>query len=414
MASRWGSARWGAGYLWGDETEAPNGGIDPETIITPTVRPYRPRWAVYVRDGDTLERVAQLDEWASCEFVVRHNGIGAWQITLPGDHPAAPYLLRPRAGVIIERDGQVVLSGPRGTRTRSRTAGRDVDVTVGGFSDDVWLNRRVTLDPADGDADPRSGVASTLILAYIDNHAGPSARADRRVAGLTIAADPILGESMDRAGRRRNLYELCVEIARAAGVPLGFRIRQSASSLVAEVYAPADRRAQVLFSIDAGTLAEWEYGDETPEANWLWLGGEATGATRVFATVSSSGSIVEHGRIEQWADHTDVDNVTDLRSAGRADLIEKAAQTRIEASPISSDALRWQRDWTVGDFVSVVVDGTKIVEQVREVAVKVLPSGIEDVTVRVGADGVRLARQELALMRRAARIERRVRALETV
>lgn len=413
MASRWGSARWGSTFLWGDASETSTGGIDPDAIITPTVRPYQPRWGIYVRNDD-LERVAQIDEWSRCEFVIRHNGIGTWSLTIPADHPAAPYLLRPRAGLIVERDGQVVLSGPRGTRTRSARAGADIEVTVGGFSDDVWLNRRVTLDPADGDADPRTGVASTLILAYIDNHVGPSARADRRVPGLTLGTDPVVGETLDRAGRRRNLYELCVELARAAETPLGFRVRQSTSSLVAEVFVPDDLRSSVLFSIDAGTLAEWEYGDETPEANWLWLGGEATGPSRVFATVSSSGSIVEHGRIEQWADHTDIDNLTDLRSAGRADLVEKAAQTRIEASPISSDALRWQRDWNVGDFVSVVVDGTKIVEQVREVAVDLAPSGVEKVTVRVGADGVRLARQELALMRRAARIERRVRALETV
>lgn len=44
MPSLWGSARWGTTFLWGDDTGTPNGGIDPTAIITPTVRPYQPRW----------------------------------------------------------------------------------------------------------------------------------------------------------------------------------------------------------------------------------------------------------------------------------------------------------------------------------------------------------------------------------
>lgn len=410
MATRWDEFRWDVS-LWDDQSSG--GGIDARTIVAPLVRPYRPRWQLFVRDGDTLGRCAELDEYDGIQFVCRHNGVGTWELTVPLDHPAATCLLQPRAGIIIERDGEVVLSGPRGARARRREAAGRASVTVSGWSDDVWLNRRVVLDPTDGTADPRTGVASTVMCDYLDAHVGPSA-IYRAVPGLTVAADPVLGGTVTAKGRRVNLLELLTRLARQADPRLGFRVRQSDAALSAEVFEPNDVRASVVFSIEGGTVADWEYGDDPAEANLLWLGGEGTGASRLFSSIASSASIVDQGLIEQWVDHNDIDDPDDLYAAGEADLGEKTGTTRIEATPLNTDTLRWQRDWNLGDQVTVIVDGTKIVEQVREIAVELDPNGSESVAVRVGADGARLARQELGLMRRAAQAERRLRQLETV
>lgn len=313
-------------------------------------------YKLYVRDQD-FNRVAEIEDYQSLEMFPRFNSPGTWILDLPTDCEAASEIIKPKAGIIVVRDGKTILSGPVTSRKRKWNANED-KITVSGYDDLIYLMRSLAY-PTNGaftdDAyDIRTGSAETIMKQYIEANIGVNARSERKVPGLVVEANKGLGATVTGRARFHNLIELFTSVALAGG-DIGFRIVQVGNNLEFQVYQPLDKTKEVFFSPLLGNLLDFEYTSNDPEANYVIVGGGGEGTARILLERGDSGSISKYGRIESFIDRRDTTDNAELLQAMAEELANKAEKTSLSISPIDTESLAFGRDYNLGDKVSIVL-----------------------------------------------------------
>lgn len=354
-------------------------------------------YTVFVRDGERVAR-AQLDDFDKLEIVLRFNMPGSWALSgVKRDAEAAGYLrlgdqLAP--GIIVDRDDVTILSGPLAKYRRERKTGDgfiDDTLDVSGPDDAVWLWRRVAHpSPADGlfatqAEDVRTGAAETVMRGFVDANAGPGALSPRRVAGLTLAADNLRGDTLTERARLDVLGDLVASVALKGG-GLGFSVVQDDTDLLFSVYSPTDRSASIVLSDDVGSMGDFEYEVTAPEWDQAYVGGGGEGVARTFVERFDAVSAVRWGRIETFRDRRDTTNVAELANTGDEELAKNGEKVVFSVGAVDLPNMRYGLDYGLGDQVTAVIDDVEVVQVVREVRITVTAAGEEVVPV-LGSPG---------------------------
>lgn len=221
-------------------------------------------------------------------------------------------------------------------------------------------------------SDNRAGLASTVMIAYANNNAGPGTLAKRQVANLTMAADPSVGGQVTGVARGDVLLDLLKNLALQSGDNIGFYIRQTlatgANTMAFTTYAPSDKTSNAIFSDEIGNLQDYSFSLDMPTANVITVGdGTATGAARAFLEVPDSASVTANGRIEGFAQGSSSQDYQTMLNAGQAALLQNKAASSLSITPIDTVGLMYQRDYNLGDKVSVYLEGQTIQDKLREV-----------------------------------------------
>lgn len=328
-------------------------------------------YEIYLRDAN-LQRVAEVDHFAKLELVLRFDDVSTWALDAPAGGVAARNAVAGN-GIIVRRDGETILSGPIRPQRRVWAEDRSM-ATLAGPDDTVFVHDRLALPVPSGppytaaEHDVRTGVASTVMLAYVHANAALGASVPRRAPFLQVATDPLIGATVTGRARFVNLLELLQSLALSGG-DLGFRVVQLGFSQVLEfqVYQPVDRTASAIFSPLLGTLRGFEYAVDPPEANHVIVGGGGEGTARLFVEAGDSASIVTWGRIEQFRDRRDTTDAAELAQTAAEELEEKAIKTSLGLTPIDTEALAFGTDYGLGDRVTVVItDDSDVVDPVLE------------------------------------------------
>jgi hypothetical protein len=348
---------------------------------------------VEVRNAN-LERVGQLlpRDLVGFSAVLRFNNVGNWSIPLPANNLMAEALRAPGAGIIVTGPDGVIMSGP--TTSAKRTQSQDDPIgtwLISGLDDSVVLSERLAYPtPTTADVaaqtnahDIRTGIASTVMNAYVDANIGPSAPTARKIPTLTLAADSATGSTVTGNARFDRLGELLNGLSLIDG--LGFDIKQTGASLQFRVYQPTDRSASVRMDIDNNGLTRTEYTYTAPALTRAIVAGQGEGASRAMVEVTTSDSTTAEAawarRIELFKDQRGSSNTTELTQAGQEALAEKGKTIEgISASPSDDQNMAYGIDWNLGDRVSVVVGDTTISRIVTEVGLQISADG-----VRIGA-----------------------------
>jgi hypothetical protein len=372
-------------------------------------------YAIYVRNA-ARARVAQVEDYAALRLALRFNAVGTWHLRVPRDSAAARLLgwESGAGGIIVTRDNAALFSGPMHKLERRWNAREDV-IEASGQDDLGWLADRLALPVPGGPPytfashDVRTGTCSTVLHAYVNVNAGAGASAQRRVAGLTFAADTGIGATVTGRARFDNLLELLQGLALVGGI--GFRIVQSGTDLEFGCYAPADLTDAVRFSPELGTLEAFQYAQESAEANYIYVGGGGEGTARTFVEGGGALSIATYGRIEAFRDRRDTTDPTELAQTLQEELGEKADRAELRLSPIDTAAMRYGADYGLGDQVTAVIDGVVLTDLIREVQIDLTADRGEVVTPVIGTPGLAVANVP-AIFRRQAQTSARVSNLE--
>lgn len=370
---------------------------------------------ILVRDSG--RNVLAAVEYSNASFTLKFNQPGAWLVEgVPADSDAAQFMLR-GCGVLVERDNAVFLSGPA---TRIRRYSKDaVDlVDLSGVTDLAFLAVDAHPSPADLNEatqayDVRTGVAETIMKAYVNANVGSTAHSSRKVSGLTTSVDTLLGLSIQGRARFQPLLDLLTGLALAAG-DLGFTVTQAAGStaLVFGVYRPVDLTNNVVFAVDLGTLASYDYELRAPTGNVVTVAGGGEGVARTFVKGGDSASISAWGRrIETFVDRRDTVDLTELGQSRDENLAEQAEQQTIEVIPVDTSAFAFVDNYNLGDTVTATVDGVDLELVVREAAITIVAGEAEIVAPRLATPAAIPAGFDLTTDR-IRRQERRIRNLE--
>lgn len=370
-------------------------------------------WRLTVRDR-TGARLGVIDTYDKLTMSMRHLDVGTWVLDLPLDAPLVPELVTPGAGLIVERDDVVVLSGPM-MPVGVKHDGEAGTVTVSGFDDLLALRNRAAspqpatvVPPYNSQAyDVRTGICETVIKQYVDVNAGPGALVSRRRVGLTVAADQARGGTVTGRARWHNLLTHVVELAVLGG--LGVRCKD----LVFDVYQPVDRTATVEFSDDRQNLAGYSFERQPPAATYVYVLGGGEGTARTVVEAINSQAIADGwDRIEAVSDRRDTTDPAELAQAATAALIGEGSsstdRTGVTILPVDTEAAAFGVDYQLGDLVAWVDPwGVRSSRLVQAVQIDITP-GAEIVVPTLGSiipdTPAQFARLQ-SLARRAARLE---------
>jgi microcystin-dependent protein len=346
---------------------------------------------VEVRDLALARKGIILPQHLQLSGTVRHCNVGEWKVTLPVAHPMVAVLRTPGSGLIVTGPTDVLWSGPTSNPALSVSSSDPLGtVTISGVTDDVLLADALaypTPTSADitrqGAHDTRTGIAETIMHAYVNANIGPDAPPARRAAlasKLTLAADGGRGIQVTKSARFPQLMELLSEIATVAG--LGFRIVQRGQGLVFEVYEVADLSRVVRFDIDNGTLTSQAVEQSPPVETHVIVAGQGDLADRTLIERTSERSLagmVEWGRRrEVFKDQRQTDDLTELTQAGDTLLEESGfTATSVKAVPSDDQTMLYGIDWHQGDKISVVIDAQETASAVTEVTILADTGGVK-------------------------------------
>jgi hypothetical protein len=367
---------------------------------------------VYFRKAD-LTIDGEVDDFTKLEAVIRFSAAGSWILDVPASFAAE---LGPGAGIVVRRGPTTLFSGP--VTEPARRWNKDTDsLSVAGVTDECHPDDRLALpsDPpyAADDYDVRTGPAETVIKGYVAaNQVGPTTGAGRPT-GLVVAADLGRGGTVTGRARFDNLGDLIRSLA-VAGGDLGWRIVQQGTDLVFDVYEPVDHSATAKFSPVLGNLQSFEYKPTVSKANYAIVGGGGQGTARVFVEGGDAGQIARWGRrIETFRDRRDTTAVGELGQTRDEELANNAEKLALTIAPIDTAAIQFLRDYNLGDKITVEIDGTPIVDVVREVKLTIDASG-EKITPTAGTPEAAgkgwlgVFGQVRTLTRKVSQLERRV------
>lgn len=345
---------------------------------------------VEVRDPD-LKRVGQISDFSlpGAQFILRFNNVGSWSLRIQEDDPMVDLLRTPGYGIIVTGpNDEVIMSGPTLAAKLEQTPEDIKGVwTVQGADDSLILQDRLAYpDPASDNVsaqgfshDRRTGVAETVMKAYVTDNVGSGAPASRQVANLTVGTDLGRGVTVTNAARFTQLQTLLFGIAESSG--LGYDLKQVNDDLVFEVFQPVDRSGFVRLDVENDLLTSAEYGYVSPEVTRVVVGGQGEAIDRLFVERSSTDSedaeSVWGRRIEVFKDARQSVEVSELEQAGDEELADTGKTVvSLSVTPTDDVQMRYGLDWNLGDVVAVSAGDVETTATVTEVGISVEPDGV--------------------------------------
>ncbi|MDT7783144.1 MAG: hypothetical protein QOF58_1563 [Pseudonocardiales bacterium] len=296
-------------------------------------------------------------------------------------------------------------------------------ITYVGEDDMGWLRDRLAY-PVPANAlsaqtnayDIRTDDASTVILGYVNDNAGPGAQVARRVPGLILDPDPVAGGTVTGRARFEKVLPLCAELA--DGAAIGFRVVSDTTTVKRfQVFVPRDLRGPARFSTGLRNLAMLKWRLNAPTATTIIGGGRGEETARSFISqTNATETTAWGGRREDFYDFrsaSGTDSNAELTEGTARKLNESASTEQVQFLPIDTEALKYGRDYGLGDRVTVGVFGTQVTVQatIREVEHRVTKADGYRVLPRagdIGASGATRQRSILdAAVARLSNLERR-------
>jgi len=325
------------------------------------------------------ERVGQLP-FSTLDLTLRYNEPSRAKVLVPVSLVAFDFL-DSAYRLLVRRDGVTLLSG--GIASVMRAWNHNEDTLAIDLLDDLaLLGTRLVVPVPSGppytsaDYDVRTGAIETVMHQYVYYHAGAGAKIERRIGGLTQAADQGRGAVITARGRFISLLSMLHGLATLGG--FGIRV----SGLQFQVYQPVDKSADVKFSNEMGNLLQFSRTVKMPNGNYVYVGGGGEGTARVIVENGNSGSILRWGRIEAWKDYRSTSNTSELAQIATEYLTEQSVtESRVQFVGVGS-----LNQVGLGDVVSVAFGGQVYTETIREITVSISESGGEDVRISSGVD----------------------------
>lgn len=394
---------------------------------------------VYIRDKDR-RTIGSTSSWKSLTVKERRNDVGRW--TLVTTSPEDAQVLSPT----VDNSGKII--APRGVLIRRDDGGTTIDVMSGwcgglpdvennsgktewafsGWDENIiladtlcWPKPDAAVSAQTDTHDVRTGQRSNRIRDYFN------ANVRDRLGIPGVDAGPALNLGVVGTSRARfvGLLELAQEIA---GRELNFTIRQRDTDRALFLYQwkPVDKRLDVQFTPETGTVHSWSYTATDTAATRVIIGAGGEGTARMFRQYINSAEEINLGevrKVERFKDRRDLqsdnpDWITEADEDAAEFLLENSSRATFRIDATDMPGLRVAADLRAGDLVRAYTatdtagQPIGLVEDLIEETTTKWDSEGERTEVRIGTleelDPMsRLARQMRVDRRRIADLEAR-------
>jgi hypothetical protein len=339
----------------------------------------------------SLARVGLLtpdDGLTTFKATLRLNNVGSWEITIPENRPLADALRAPGAGLIVTGPNGVILSGPTTAVTKTNESGTPIGSwLIRGTDDSIVLGERLAYPtPSTADVTAQTSAydvvtsvkASTAMIGYVNRNIGSSAPAARKITGLSTVTDPVVGSNISYAARFDVLGQVLADIAGVDG--LAFDMYQSGSSILFNVWSPADKTKTIRLDVANNTLQKSAYGYGYGISRAI-VGGQGVGAARTFTEVTTASSLQTESsfgrRVERFVDQRDESDAAKLLTSGQSALADAGGLiTSVDVVPSNDSTMRPLVDFNLGDMVTVVIASQEVSAVITQMSLSITDVGV--------------------------------------
>lgn len=319
---------------------------------------------IYVYDS-LFSNVGIIDNYSSLLWVQRYSKCGDFELIVSASDEMVNLLSQENYLHIpyFDRVWMIIESVKISTDAENGDS-----LVVSGRSFESILDRRIIFPQTVLD-----GAFQTCVRQIVESNIGVTASDERKIANFIMddSADSSITSitSLKAQFTGASLYEAISELCDAYG--LGYYVTFTGTNFVFQLYSGLDRsidqniRPPVIFSPDYESLMESMYHSDTSNfKNVAYVNGIGEGTDRkhaVYDPVSATGL----GRRELYVDARDISNVDGettisdqdyqelLITRGTEKIIEHLPGSIFEASPIPDNQFVLNRDYNLGDIVTV-------------------------------------------------------------
>ncbi len=368
------------------------------------------RYKINLKDqSGTL--VALITDWKRCD--IRHvlNGISEYSLQIDGESSICD---------LFELDGQIEIyrqdiennidwtlefEGFHRSESRKTEENGDSTYTSYGVGYNHLLSRRIILYNSSSVYTDKSGVGETVMKAYVDENAGPSATNPPRLleegtmTGLSIEADGAAGANWEGAKAFQKLLDVCQEIGNATGIDFGivgvgaalfeFQARalwgddRSTTGLDSATGLNGAGNAPVVFSLVYGNMAAPEYSlNRAQEVTAVISMGEGLSSNRLLALRTDAARIAEStwNLCESSRGASNEYTTAQLESGGDAFLEDNQAKESFIYKVMQIPGCLYGKDYFLGDLVTARYKAIERNKKIVGVNIT-LEAGKEDISV---------------------------------
>lgn len=332
-----------------------------------------PPYEIRVRNPSRV-KVGDIGRVNALKLIPRFLDVGAFELTVPKADPKASLLI-PGGWLQFFSNNQEILTGQiRGIKELQDENNIGGTLTIYGPSaEQVIADRLAYQVPASAPSsqsafeyDRRSGVAETVVKAYVNLNAGPGALMARRVSGLVMETDLARGAIVKGSARMINLAELISPLCLSGGI--GWRVRFNGDDLEFQIYIPSDKSGTAKFGSYLGNLVSYEHTSEAAKTNVAIVGGQGDGTARVFREIVDSAAVAAwNNRTESFIDRRDSTDTVELDQAGTEEIVNNGPINGLAIKTADTPNLLFYRDYFLGDVISIPEAG--ITDILREIEI---------------------------------------------
>lgn len=355
----------------------------------PNPATFIPPYEIRIRDTNRI-KTGDLGRITSLKIIPRFLDVGAFEVSVPLAHSQVSKLVPGGWLQFLSEDEEIISGQIRGFKTivDENNVGGTLQV-YGPSAEQVVADRLAYQVPTSAatsqgaaDYDRRSGVAETVVKAYVNLNAGPGALVARRVAGLVMETDLARGASVKGSARMFNLSELISPLCLSGGI--GWRVRFNGDNLEFQVYVPSDKSGTAKFGSTLGNLVSFERVREAAKTNTSIVGGQGEGTARVFREMGDAAAVAAwNNRTETFIDRRDTTDTIELDQAGTEELVNNGPIEGLSIKTADIPNMRFYRDYFLGDKVSIPEAG--ITDIIREIEINLTADGGPSAETTVGS-----------------------------
>lgn len=204
-------------------------------------------------------------------------------------------------------------------------------------------------------------------------------------SNLSIEADGAGGNSLTRDVAGRNLLDALQEIAAVGDLDFSlFKTGAQAWEFRTDTTLGDDRSADVTFALQYGNMRNPTLKrNRLGEATVAIVGGAGEETARTFRTRTGTNYHATYNSREVFLNESQSSSNNELDAAGDAALYLAEARDELTFDVIQTDALRYGRDYFLGDLVTGYYQGVTATKQITGVSVVWQDSGNQPETIKV-------------------------------
>lgn len=320
---------------------------------------------------DDFQLINEINLYSSLQITRSWHGIGSIELRINRYLPGANELIK---GRLIFPHNKL----NKGYEIRHR----EIELNENGKASENWIIRAsplkswmgqyLTVPPSTTGYDNKQSNAESVMLHYVTNNLITPVDVNRIMSDLALSTNQNRGMTVSWQSRYKNLAEELAEISLISGLGWNVDINTMTKRFVFKVLEGKNLTVNqsilppVIFSPDFNTLAQLSYTEsDLNYRNVAIVAGQGEGVERRIVEV---GNATGRNRYELFVDARDVAEVTedeppvprleadiinDLTIRGQQKLTEYQQEVYLEGQALQTKNLQYERDYDLGDTVTL-------------------------------------------------------------